>query len=285
MQRPAGFTLLEVAVLLTVLVIAVALVIPLGGSCGRSSRFLNNSTQLRGIQQGLVIYAQGNKIGGGKGYFPGLMPAGEVYDAANYSSFPGPTDDYHGTEGSGIGVSDRFALLLNRDSFTPDYAISPFDNLQPAKPGDQLVTDDATGNVSYAMLSIAGDPAVDPTVKARRDEWSETLSPDAIVVSDRLVGNVASGMRSVITGKATSRNQWGCARSYYPSNNWMGGIVRNDGSTETLMTHEATDTKYGRRSKSELDHLFVAGDPALGDAKTGVASGDTLMVYDDPWGN
>ena len=111
---------------------------------------------------------------------------------------------------------------LNRDSFTPEYAISPFDSLQPAKPGDQLVTDDATGNVSYAMLSIAGDPAVDPAVKARRDEWSETLNPDAIVVSDRLVGNVASGMRSVLTGKATSRNQWGCARSYYSSTDWIG---------------------------------------------------------------
>ena len=43
------------------------------------------------------------------------MPDGDRHGPharPDYSSFPGPTDDYHGTEGSGIGVSDRFAILL-----------------------------------------------------------------------------------------------------------------------------------------------------------------------------
>ena len=166
-MRPRGFTLVETVVVIAVvlLVLGAVLLLSAGNFFGgrrAPHRQLQNATQLRGIHQGMVIYAQGNKVGGATGYFPGL-------DASGY-----PLD---------VTVEHRFQVLLEADAFTPEYLINPDDVSKVAwdpKAGVPLIS----GNYSYAILDIS-EPG------GRREEWAETLNTQAIVLSDRNIGSDA----------------------------------------------------------------------------------------------
>lgn len=125
----------------------------------QDARRMTNATQLRGIHQSLVTFAQTNKTGGGDGWFPGCDPMGRVTD---------PTP------------AGRFKTLLDGDFFTPEYAVAPGDG--DKRPWDPLRDDAFTvSHFSYALLEIDNDGG-------RHDEWKETLNTMAVVAGDRNTG-------------------------------------------------------------------------------------------------
>ncbi|MEX0654568.1 MAG: hypothetical protein WD151_10650 [Phycisphaeraceae bacterium] len=158
MPHRRGLTLVET---LTV-VVAVAITLALGWIVfihnprphHRGAPRMQNNTQLRGIHQSMVMYAQGNG-----GHFPGL--------------------DRHG-DPAALAVEDRLKILLDGNYFTPEYLISPSET-DPAihewQPGSAFTAD----NHSYALLQV-------PVAGGRHAEWSETLNTEAIVMSDRNTG-------------------------------------------------------------------------------------------------
>ncbi|MEM9754306.1 MAG: hypothetical protein AAF916_13115, partial [Planctomycetota bacterium] len=87
-QCASGFglpDLMAVLVVVVLLLVAVALVLPMLGRSRGHSRPMQNNTQLRGIHQGMVVFAQGNKSGGSDGFFPGLSSRGEaIADIADH---------------------------------------------------------------------------------------------------------------------------------------------------------------------------------------------------------
>jgi len=179
MSHARAFTWLEAVVVLVIAIIAfavVSLLIPGMGRGHRVSPSLINNTQLRGIQQGMVIYAQSNKLPGNyEGFYPGLNP-----------------DGTH----ANIRVEDRFLELLNANAFTPEYIINPTDSRKTPydmTAGGPLTTD----HYSYAMLQV-------PTQGGRHDEWRETINTAAIVLADRNTGTAAQP-ESVWSGPA---NPW-----------------------------------------------------------------------------
>ena len=135
----------------------IGILLPALGAARNTARQMQNNTQIRGIHQGMVIYAQGNKTGGGDGQYPGLNRSGGLQDGR---------------------VAPRFKLMLDQNLFTPDYAISPAENgnKQPWTSGPFTHK-----HYSYSMLSI-DQPG------GRRAEWSETLNGMAIVLTDRNTG-------------------------------------------------------------------------------------------------
>lgn len=146
-----GTVLSGIALVLPVLALLVAILLPALGAARITARKMTNSTQIRGIHQSMVTYAQGNKS-----WYPGVNHQGIM---------PQP-------------VSDRFKILLDAQYFTPDYLINLEDNLSPASPGPQgyVVT---PANYSYALLSIM------PENSGRRAEWKDSLNSEAVVISDR----------------------------------------------------------------------------------------------------
>lgn len=158
-MRQNSLNAVHLAIGLLCVIVMVAVILPMLGSVrGGDSRRMQNSTQLRGIHQGLVTYANSNKY-----FFPGLNKLGE--------------DDK-------IAVEERFQLLMEDDYFTPEYAISPSE-IEPIREWDHRSGDPvATSNYSYAMLQI-------PQAGGRRVEWSQTLNTHAIVLSDRNTGTIA----------------------------------------------------------------------------------------------
>ena len=249
-----GFTAIDLIALLAVIFILVALVglvLPfLGRSRGGSGRQMMNSTQLRGIQQGLVTYAQSNKKGGNDGYFPGLDSSGNVI----------PDGPETGHSGDGTEPAARFMLLLKGNFFTPEYMINPYDSRATEYEWPAVEDDPAhpltAVHYSYAMLGIAEARDVDDDTSAigadtRATEWRETLNTSAIVLSNRAIG----------TGRSDISSVWTTAGS----GEWRGAVTRNDNSTSFETTAEFEQTKYGNADANAFDHLFE-DEPGASDA-------------------
>lgn len=164
-MRQNSFNVVGLAVALLCVVVCVTIAVAVSSMDTRTpARRMQNSTQLRGIHQGLVIYAQNNEK-----WFPGISKIGE--------------DDR-------INIEQRFQILIEEDYITPEYAISPsetepiteWDGWDSPDEGKPPVT---AGHYSYAMLQV-------PKEGGRRAEWRETLNSQAIVASDRNTGTKAS---------------------------------------------------------------------------------------------
>ena len=225
-----GFSLIEALVLIVVLLMLMSLVMPTSYASRTTSRKMQNATQLRGIHQGMVIYAQSNRE-----WYPGLKP--------------------DGTNGN-LSVGNRLLLLLDIDAFTPEYIINPheYGSKTEWQPSTPLTTD----HYSYAMLQV-------PDKGARRDEWRETLNTQAVVLSDRNTGTAdaptsifsdGTAVRSSSSGRgfSCSCSSRQTSQSSYNYTGWAGGVVRNDNSTGFETTH-LLDLKYDKVETKD-DHLF-----------------------------
>ena len=197
-----------------------------------------NMTQLRGIHQGLVTFANSNRE-----KFPGLDSRGRTL--AN-------SEDDTGNSGDGLTTEARLWILLNGDFFIPEYAIAPIENR--ALPYDT----DADGvvpvtyeNYSYALLDIAED------ANNRRAEWSQTLNTQSIVVSDRNCSDI------------NEQDPF----SIWNDDEWHGSALWNDNHISFESTH-VFETRYGsgelnidRATGTGTDALFTldtqTGDEAL----------------------
>ena len=219
LQRRRGFSLLEILVF----ILLIGILLPALGAARRTARQMANNTQLRGIHQGMVTFAQTNKKGGNDGYFPGLDATGNLLE-------PDP--------------SGRLQMMLEGNFFTPEYVVNPADSdVTVAEAGQKL----SPLHQSYAMLPIA-NPVADA---GRIMEWKETLNTAALVLSDRNTGTV-----DAVSSVWTERN----------SDDWRGGVTRNDNSTSFETTTSFIQTKYGNHPANEQDELFVSETPAGSDA-------------------
>jgi prepilin-type N-terminal cleavage/methylation domain-containing protein len=242
-----GFTLIELLVVISIIALLIAILLPALGAARRTARRLQNSTQLRGIHQGLVTFANSNKD-----KFAGLDTKGQtIRNGANST----------GNSGKGETIQARYWILLNGDYFTPEYAISPSET--------KTVTEyeEATGtgtnpvlfdpmdikHYSYAMLQFAaggtGVPSpyhITVATTRRAAEWEQTLNSRSIVVSDRNVGaDNAAGLQSVHSGVGE----------------WIGSALWNDNhvgfeNTEFFTTKYADAGLNTDTNGDPADHLF-----------------------------
>ena len=219
------------------ILLVIAILLPALGAARRTAQRMENSTQLRGIHQGLVTFANSNKNN-----YPGLTSSGDIWS-------DGPMT---GNSGEGNTPQARIWILLDGGFITPEYLISPSET-EPIMPylGGGPVTED---NYSYALLSfeetISGRKDgrtgeyvydVDSATYGRAAEWSQTLNSQAIVLSDRNIGSNASS-------SVTSIHE-------HSPGSWRGSVLWNDNHVGFETSH-FFETKYANGSLNYGDNIF-----------------------------
>lgn len=145
-----------IAVIVLVLMGVTSFVWPSLGVVSTPAGPVKNSTNLRAVHQGAVIYATDNN-----GYLPGLGPGGELLDAS---------------------VEGRFQLLLEGRHVDPARLIHPFERHLTPWSGGPLTTE----NYSYAALEVSAP--------GRREEWRDNGNSQAVMYSDRAIGPDMTGL-------------------------------------------------------------------------------------------
>lgn len=178
MSRHQGFTLQEIVFATATTMAGICLVLPALTSEGgprRTTRSMQNSTQVRGIHTGLVLFAQGNNS-----QYVGIMKDGKTVDPA-----------------IGLTVENRIQALIDLNYFTMEYARSP--------------SEAQTGTTSYALLQV---PRTNDQSQVRETgrllEWKDTTNTHAVVISDRAVdnGGAFTHIRSIHTSPSRHSTQW-----------------------------------------------------------------------------
>ncbi len=241
MIRPRAFTLVELLVVIILIGLLMALLLPALGAARRTAQQRQNDTQVRGLHQAMVTFAEGNRS-----FFPGIRANNTLIGANNGDT--GIDTDPSGTSGGRKGnfVAVRHEILLDGSYITGAYVISPAEDKTEWTIGsvDQ-------NNYSYAMLRIhyraQGMGFAPNLTAARNEEWRNTLNAQAVVVADR---NTGSNGVNAVSSIHTTRE----------SGKWEGSVAFNDGRVTYETAHDQLDLKYGSHNLVQEDNLFMDND-------------------------
>ncbi|MFN3167579.1 MAG: type II secretion system protein [Phycisphaeraceae bacterium] len=273
--RIKGFTLIELLVVISIIALLIAILLPALGAARRTARRMQNSTQLRGIHQGLVTFANSNKNN-----YAGLNSKGQILGNDNRTT---------GNSGEGDTVQARYWIMLKGEFFTPDYAISPSETntMTPYEPAtgtgvnrvEWSTANTGEKHYSYAFLGFVRGNAVTTggtprpfNVQAnsaqRAAEWKQTLNSQAVIVSDRATdGPADNAIRSIHTDE---------------DGEWRGSVLWGDNHV-AFENEQFFETKYGSGSlnrpngNQDADNLFE-DEASVGNNRTRGAN--ALMVIE-----
>lgn len=242
-MRKRAFTLIELLVVISIIALLIGILLPALSAARRTARQMQNSTQVRGIHKGMVLYAQGNST-----YFPG-------------ASRVATTNSVSITDAT---ITGRFLKLLTGEYFAGNYAISPSESTEKNNPYSAGATGTtvATSQISYAMLFLGAASLAD-----EREEWRDTVNSKAIVVSDRAILN-GTGLRSAHTEPSNNTNEW------------RGSVGWNDNHVTFEASFAGHKTRYTNAAEYTTDNLFADNLTASGEGDAFmVANADGLGIH------
>ncbi|MEM1108802.1 MAG: prepilin-type N-terminal cleavage/methylation domain-containing protein [Planctomycetota bacterium] len=276
MNKRGGFTLIELLVVISIIALLIGILLPALGGARKTARQLRNSTQVRGIHQGMVAWAQENSSSVTR-YFPGILSNGNNFTQEPGSqAVVGTVDTYGHIDKS--TASTRAAIMLNDDFFPPEYLIAPGDpekEVAELGPGNTVTTD----NISYGMLDLVFTSADANGDAARRQEWGATLNTSAIVIGDRNANIDTSLTFAQRRDPANVFSIWN-----EEPGEWEGTLGRNDNSVAYTKDAYQPNTKYANNQRvdtPEGDYIFTRRASALGSPPVANDGGDCIIVNGD----
>jgi type II secretory pathway pseudopilin PulG len=280
-----GITAIELVVVIVIAIVAVGLLLPYLNRPHGNNRQLRDSTQIRGIHQGMVLWAQNNQ---------------DVYPLPSLIDL---NDETVATSGRDKDTTANiFSILIYNNFISPEICVSPAETnpsirvhetyafsepptavspkmalWDPALKAD--FTSGKRGNVSYAHML----PANERLEKRWRNTWDATQA----VVGNR--GPEVKGF-DVRDGKRvyTMPKKSNTFLIHGGATTWEGNIAYNDNhvSFETSIATETTTYKDGEGAE-RLDCLFLdeTDDPSKTNNFLGIftTAGATKAEYGAIW--
>ena len=267
MKSSRAFTLMEVLVVISIIALLMAILVPGLALATKTARQMKSKTQLKGIHNTFVVYAEQNN-----GWYPSLNNTGDptYYDYVVNSNTSEAGDVAAPPLVPVVGAELAFWLVLREALLQPGDLVSPVDDATlefesqttPTKyfvwdsgvtAGYPTPPDDSWGsaNYSYATLEIE-------TSLVRRRLWRDNGQAQLPIASDRAIDNDdTSPAGNGIVGEIRSIH----TNPDLDVNRWDGFMVWNDGHVSR--SSEVVPTRLSDETPNTEDDLFEDLDTLL----------------------